>query len=128
MSDTARYEFFLFLLTVTLVLELVARKLKLPPAAAFILGGIGLALLPGAPSITFDPELVMLVFLPPLLMSSAWFTAWREFRQNLAGILLMAVGATVFTTAAVGWAAHLLVPSLPLAAHDYSRVSFWRDI
>nr|WP_294915437.1 Na+/H+ antiporter [uncultured Neokomagataea sp.] len=116
MSDTARYEFFLFLLTVTLVLELAARKLKLPPAAAFILGGIGLALLPGAPSITFDPELVMLMFLPPLLMSSAWFTAWREFRQNLAGILLMAVGATVFTTAAVGWAAHLLVPSLPLAA------------
>ncbi|MBS1057737.1 Na+/H+ antiporter [Gluconobacter kondonii] len=116
MSDTARYEYFLFLLTVILILELLSRKLKLPPAAAFILGGTGLALSPWSPEVTIDPELVMVVFLPPLLMSSAWFTAWREFRKNLSGILLLAVGTTTFTTAAVGVAAHFVVPALPWAA------------
>nr|WP_298796430.1 Na+/H+ antiporter [uncultured Acetobacter sp.] len=116
MSDVGRYEFFLFLVSVILALELLARRLKLPPAAAFILGGTGLALTPGIPDIGIDPNLVMLVFLPPLLMSSAWFTAWREFRQNLSGILLLAVGTTTFTTAAVGIVAHFMVPSLPWAA------------
>ena len=115
MSDVARYEFFLFLVSLILALELLARRLKLPPAAAFILGGTGLALMPGVPDIAIDPDLVMLVFLPPLLMSSAWFTAWREFRQNLSGILLLAIGTTIFTTAAVGIAAHVMVPSLPWA-------------
>lgn len=115
MSDVARYEFFLFLVSVILALELLARRLKLPPAAAFILGGTGLALTPGIPDITLDPDLVMLVFLPPLLMSSAWFTAWREFRRNLSGILLLAVGTTLFTTAAVGIAAHFMIPALPWA-------------
>ena len=44
MSDVARYEYFLFLLLVILALERLARRLALPPAAAFILGGTGLAL------------------------------------------------------------------------------------
>ncbi|MBB2166851.1 Na+/H+ antiporter [Gluconacetobacter aggeris] len=115
MSDVARYEYFLFLLLVILALERLARRLALPPAAAFILGGTGLALLPGTPELTLDPDLVMVVFLPPLLMSSAWFTAWHEFRRNLRGILALAVGTTLFTTLAVGVAARLAVPSLPWA-------------
>ena len=115
MSDVGRYEFFLFIVSVILALELLARRLKLPPAAAFILGGTGLALMPSVPNIAIDPDLVMLVFLPPLLMSSAWFTAWREFRENLPGILLLAIGTTTFTTAAVGIAAHVMVPSVPWA-------------
>ncbi|HEY0183048.1 MAG TPA: Na+/H+ antiporter, partial [Rhodopila sp.] len=115
MSAVAHYEFFLLLLVAILVLELLARRLRLPPAAAFILGGIALALLPGVPDVRIDPDLVLVVFLPPLLMSGAYFTVWREFRQNLSGILLLAVGATIFTTFVVGVTVHWLVPGLPWA-------------
>ena len=116
MSIRLQYELLIALLMAILVLALAARRLRLPPAAAFILGGVGLALIPGLPSIAVDPDLVLLVFLPPLLMNGAYFTVWREFRENFAGILSLALGAVVFTTLAVGWTVKWLVPELPWAA------------
>lgn len=115
MSAVGQYEFLVLLLLAIFLLELLARKLHLPPAAAFILGGVALALVPGVPALAIDPDLVLLVFLPPLLMNGAYFTVWREFRENLVGILCLAVGAVAFTTLLVGLAARLLIPGLPWA-------------
>lgn len=115
MSPAASYEFLVGLLLAIALLELVARRLRLPPAAAFILGGTALALLPNVPTFSIDPDLVMLIFLPPLLMNGGYFTAWGEFRRNAGGIALLAVGAVAFTTAIVGIVAHWLEPSLPWA-------------
>ncbi len=106
----------LLLLAAVVVLELAARRLRLPPAAAFVLGGLALALTPGTPDVALDPDLVLVLFLPPLLVSSAWFTPWRDFRANLRIILQLAVGAVAFTTLVVGVAAHLAAPGLPWAA------------
>ncbi|MFC0408528.1 Na+/H+ antiporter [Roseomonas elaeocarpi] len=115
MTAVHQLEFVLCLLVLILALTLAARRLGLPPAAAFILGGAALALTPGVPELVLDPELVIVLFLPPLLMSSAYFTVWREFRDNLAGILLLAVGAVIFTTLLVGVVVHAMVPGLPWA-------------
>ena len=104
------------LLTAVIILELIARRFRMPPAAAFILGGITLALIPSAPDIELDPDLVLVLFLPPLLLSGAYFTVWRDFRANLRIILQLAIGAVVFTTAAVGVVVHWMVPSLPWSA------------
>ncbi|WP_426955506.1 Na+/H+ antiporter [Muricoccus radiodurans] len=111
-----QFEFVLLLLVAVVCLELVARWLRLPPAAAFILGGGALTFVPGMPEVTLDPDLVLVLFLPPLLMASAYFTSWRELRQHLGGVLELAVGAVVFTTLAVGVAVHWAVPGLPWAA------------
>lgn len=115
MSPEHQFEFLVVLLIVIAVLEVVARRLRFPPAAAFILGGSVLALLPGVPAFSIDPGLVLLVFLPPLLMTGGYFTAWADFRANLGAIALFAVGAVAFTTAVVGVAAHIFVPDLPWA-------------
>jgi Na+/H+ antiporter len=115
MSPTVEFEFILFLMAAILALALVARCLPVPPAAAFILGGSALAVIPGVPVLQLDPELVIVLFLPPLLMGGGWFTVWSEFRENLLGILMLAIGAVVFTTLVVGLATHWLVPSLPWA-------------
>ncbi|MDB5552139.1 MAG: Na+/H+ antiporter nhaP [Rhizobium sp.] len=115
MSAAAQYEFLVFLLFSIFVLELLARRLRLPPAAAFILGGIVLALVPGVPTFEIDPDLVLLIFMPPLLMNGAYFTVWRDFKANISGILLLALGAVAFTTLAVGLAAKLMLPDLPWA-------------
>jgi monovalent cation/hydrogen antiporter len=114
-SAASQYEFLVLLLIAIFALELLARRFQLPPAAAFILGGIVLALLPGVPAFEIDPELVLLIFMPPLLMNGAYFTVWREFKANISGILLLALGAVAFTTLAVGVAAHELSPDLPWA-------------
>ena len=116
MTPLDGFEFILALLVVILVLELLARRLRLPPAAAFILGGSALAFVPGAPVIVLDPDLVLVLFLPPLLMHGAYFTDLSDFRRYLPGILSLAIGAVVFTTFVVGAVAHWLVPSLPWAA------------
>jgi monovalent cation/hydrogen antiporter len=58
----------------------------------------------------------MTLFLPPLLLASAFFTVWRDFRADLRPILLLAIGAVTFTTFLVGWAAKWVVPALPWGA------------
>lgn len=116
MTSVSRFEIVLLLMAVIVVLEVVARRLRLPRAAALILGGVGFAMIPGAPKIEVDPDLVLVLFLPPLLMSSAWFMAWRDFRADIRIILQLAVGAVAFTTLVVGVVAHLVQPALPWAA------------
>lgn len=116
MTAVSRFELILVLLAVILVLDVIARRLHLPRAAALILGGIGFAMIPGAPVVELDPDLVLVLFLPPLLMSSAWFTSWRDFRADIRIILQLAVGAVFFTTLVVGVVTHLVMPTLPWAA------------
>ncbi|MDF0518593.1 Na+/H+ antiporter [Bradyrhizobium yuanmingense] len=116
MTPVARFEIILLLLAMIVVLEVLARKLQLPRAAALIVGGIGLAMIPESPNIELDPELVLILFLPPLLMSSAWFTAWRDFRADIRIIMQLAVGAVAFTTLVVGVVTHLVQPALPWGA------------
>jgi CPA1 family monovalent cation:H+ antiporter len=95
---------------------LLARRLRLPEAATLIVGGLGLALLPGMPAMEMDPQFVLVLFLPPLLLLSAYHTDWRAFRADLRIILQLAIGAVIFTTALVGLAAHWVFPGLPWAA------------
>jgi Na+/H+ antiporter len=115
MSLKEQYEFLVFLLLAILILELVARRLGLPPAASLIAGGMALAFIPGVPDVRIDPELVLVVFLPPLLMSSSYFTIWQDFKRQMGGIVSLAFGAVIFTAVAVAVVLHLLLPELPLA-------------
>lgn len=115
MSLQSQYEFLVLLLLVVVILELMARYLRLPPAAAMIGGGAALAFVPGIPSVTFDPHLILVLFLPPLLLSSAYATVWRDFKRHSATIVSLAVGAVFFTSACVGVAFHVMFPELPWA-------------
>lgn len=95
---------------------LLARELRLPYAVILVLGGMALAFIPGLPEVRLDPELALAFFLPPLLQGSAYRTDWHSFRSNLRPILLLAVGAVLFTAICMGAAARLLLPDLPWAA------------
>jgi Na+/H+ antiporter len=116
MSSVSAFKLVLLSLIVMIGLQLLAKRLKLPPAAALLIGGIAMAFMPGLPPVHLDPDLVIVVFLPPLLMDGAYFTVWEELKRNLGAILLLAIGAVAFTTLAVGVVAHLAVPGLPWAA------------
>lgn len=116
MSPVLAFKLVLLSLIAIIALELLAARLRLPPAAAFLVGGIAMAFAPGLPAVELSPDLVLLVFLPPLLMDGAYFSVWDEFRRNLSGILMLAIGAVLFTTLVVGVAVHLVVPGLPWAA------------
>jgi monovalent cation/hydrogen antiporter len=115
MTNEFYFNLILLFLVAIIGLELVAKKLRLPPAVAQLVGGAIIAFLPGLPSFEIDPALVLVVFLPPLLMDGAYFTVWHEFRRHLTGILLLAIGAVLFTTLVVGLSLHALNPGLPWA-------------
>src|SRR5947199_864763 len=103
------------LLAAVAALALLARKLPLPYPILLVIGGLVLALIPGLPRIRLNPELVFLLFLPPLLYPAALFTSWRDFHANLRPISLLAIGLVLFTTIIVAWLAHWLT-GMPLAA------------
>ena len=94
----------------------VARRIGVPYPTLLVLGGLGLAVVPGLPRIHLEPELVLLVFLPPLLFGAAVDTPSRELRANLAPLLRLSVGLVVFTMAIVAVVANAVVPGLGWAA------------
>lgn len=100
------------LLTVMLGLTALARRLDIPYPILLVLGGLGLGFLPGVSTMALDPDLVFLLFLPPILWAAAFFTSVREFRQNLRPIGLLAFGLVFTTTAVVAVVARWLMPDL----------------
>lgn len=116
MTPVETFELITLLLTGAMLLYWLAQRFRILPSAALMLGGGALAFVPGLPHFELDPQLVLVLFLPPLLMDGAYATALGRFRRHLPGILSLAIGAVVFTTAVVGVVAHWLVPSLPWAA------------
>lgn len=94
----------------------LARLLSVPYPIVLVVGGAVLGFVPGLPEVELDPEVVLLVFLPPLLYGEAVFANFGDFRANLRGLTLGAVGLVLATMCAVAWAAHALVPGLPWGA------------
>ncbi len=116
MEATHLFELVIAMLLAIILLHYAAHKFGLPPSVALLAGGALLAFLPGLPTITVDPNLVLVIFLPPLLMDGAWFIALARLRRHMIGIASLAVGAVLFTTVVIAVVAHLLFPSLPWAA------------
>lgn len=94
----------------------IARRLPIPAPILQVLAGLLVGFVPGHPLPSLDPELVFLVFLPPVLWAAAYFTSLREFKANLRPIGLLAVGLVLVTTAAVAIFAHMAMPGLGWAA------------
>src|SRR5512147_464454 len=112
MESLHQLEIVILLLAAVLDLTTVAHKILIPYPILLVIGGLILGVLPGLPTVTLSPDLVFLVFLPPILWAAAYFTSLREFRQNLRPISLLAVGLVLVTTAAVAAVAHAVLPGI----------------
>ena len=75
-------------------------------------GGCGLAFAPGIPDVELEPDLVLIIALPPLLYAAALYSDLRELRRNVRPIGLLAVGLVLFTTLGIAAIAHMLIPGL----------------
>ncbi len=110
------FELILLLLVAVAFIVTLARRLNVPYPILLILGGLVLAALPQVPDIELDPEIVLVIFLPPLIFAAAWQTPVHDLRRNLRPVLLLSVGLVIFTALVVGAVLQWLVPGLPLAA------------
>jgi monovalent cation/hydrogen antiporter len=97
-------------------LSMLAGTVRVPYPILLVLGGLVLGFVPGMPSAELPPDLVLVLFLPPLLYQAAFFSSPRDLRANARPITLLAVGLVLVTICAVATVAHTLVPGLPWAA------------
>jgi CPA1 family monovalent cation:H+ antiporter len=104
------------LLLAVAVLGAAARAVGIPYPIVLVIGGLALGFVPGLPRTALPPELVLLIFLPPLLYSAAFFADLRALREDLRAIALLAIGLVLATAGVVGLIAHAIVPGLPWGA------------
>src|SRR5438270_4319778 len=124
LSMSSTVTLFCSLLVSIVALTVVATRLRLPYVILLVLGGLALGFVPGLPDVKLDPELVLFLFLPPLIYSSAWLTSWREFRANLRPILQLSLGLVLVTTVAIAVVAHTIAGfSWPVPFVRGARVS-----
>ena len=109
-------ELVLVLMLCAVTLGWVARHFGFPYPIALVCGGAALSFVPNLPAFPFDPQVVLVVVLPPILYQAALLTSWKDFRANLRDIGLLAIGLVAFTTLAVGVAVKAIVPEMPWAA------------
>ena len=110
------FEWIVGVLFAAVLLAALARRVGAPYPAFLALGGVALALTPGVPNLTLDPELALALFLAPVLVEAGYDTSLRDLRANWRPIAGLALGAVVVTTIAVAVVAKVLVPDMPLSA------------
>src|SRR5256884_5925876 len=111
------FETVLALLVGVTFLALVARRLDIPTPALLVVGGLLVAVVPGLPTVQFDPPLVFLIFIPPLLYRASLLASYRDVRANFRPILSLGVGHVLFATIVIAWVAHNAIPGQIGRAH-----------
>src|ERR1044072_2931648 len=84
------------------ILSVVARRANVPYPTLMALGGALLAFLPGAPQLDLRPDLMLALFVAPVLLDAAYRTSLRDLRQNwrpISSLVLVAVGVTTIAVA-----------------------------
>lgn len=98
-------------LLVAVVYE-VAGRIGIPYPVLLVLGGLAVGFLPSAPRFSLQPDLVLLVFLPPLLFAAALETPLRDIKVDIGPIIRLSIGLVLFTTVVVAAVARVVAPEL----------------
>jgi monovalent cation/hydrogen antiporter len=106
----------LLLLAAALLVAALARRRGWSAPLLLVVVGLVASFVPAVPAYELDPDLVLLVFLPPLLYAAAWDSSYLNLRANLRAVALLSVGLVLFTAFAVGYVMNAIVPGLGLAA------------
>lgn len=106
---------FLILLSAAFLLIMLAQKLKISYPIFLVLAGLVISFIPGIPLVTIDPEIIFLIFLPPLLYEAAWYTSWHDFWKWKRPISLLAFGLVIITSLAVAYLTSSIIPGFTVA-------------
>src|ERR1051325_8032080 len=99
----------MFMMAVLAAIAVAAKRLNMSPSILLVVAGIGMALVPGLPTVTLAPEVVLLVLLPPLIYSAGLAMSWRDLKFTPPPNGLLAFGCVVLATCCVEPAAHYLL-------------------
>ena len=100
------------LLIAVAILSSLAHWVSIPYPIVLVVGGALIGFIPGLPKVELDPDVVLVVFLPPLLYAASIYSNFNDMRANLRALTLVTVGLVLVTMCAVAWAAHALIPGM----------------
>jgi monovalent cation/hydrogen antiporter len=106
------FELSMLLIAVAGALRILAQKWGIPHPSLLVLGGLVVALVPALPQPNVNPELLFVIFVPPLLYWSALTISLREMRAFLGPIVRLATGLVIVTIVAVAAIVHFLAPQV----------------
>ncbi|HUR30477.1 MAG TPA: Na+/H+ antiporter [Saprospiraceae bacterium] len=104
----------ILLMSVSL-LTIVSEKLRIPYPIFLVVCGLFIGFIPNVLEIVLKPDLIFLIFLPPLLFSAAWNTSWKDFWDFRRAISLLALGLVIFTSFAIAVVSKSMIPGFTLA-------------
>lgn len=102
-------EVILCLFVVIAAMAWLASRVRVPYPIFLTLAGLAIGFVPGLPEVKVQPDVVFVLFLPPLIYYSGMLTSWRDFQSNFRAIVLLAVGLVLFTTCLVAGVAHAVI-------------------
>ena len=106
------YTIVIIILAIMIGLSAIADKMKLPYPILLIVAGIGVGFIPAMPNIELNPEIVFLIFLPPLLYDAAFNISFQTFKVNINTIGTLAITLVFITTTGIAVAAHYMIPGV----------------
>lgn len=111
------FKFIIFIFAILITLSAFVEKIRVPNPVLFVAAGLAIGFIPVLPNLTVDPEVVFIIFLPPLLYDAAFKASWHDLRSNARPIVALAVSLVFFTILVVAITAHHLIPgfSWPVA-------------
>jgi Na+/H+ antiporter len=105
----------LTLLFAVFILIMLGQKLNISYPIFLVLAGLGISFIPGIPHIEIEPDLIFLLFLPPLLYEAAWYTSWNDFWKWRRAIGMLAFGLVFLTSTIVAFVSTAMIPCFTLA-------------
>ena len=109
------FPFYLSLIVAIVFLIMVANKIKVAYPVLLVLAGLMISFIPGIPILHFDPELIFIIFLPPLLYEAAWTISWKELWHWRRIITSFAFVVVFLTAMSVALVANHFIPGFSLA-------------
>jgi CPA1 family monovalent cation:H+ antiporter len=109
------FPFYVGLVFVIVLLILLAKRLKIAYPVLLVIGGLVISFIPGIPLLHIDPDLIFVIFLPPLLYEAAWSISWKElwrWRRIVGSFAFVVVFLTALSVALV---ANHFIPGFSLA-------------
>jgi Na+/H+ antiporter len=106
------YSIVIFIMAIMIGLSAIADKIKLPYPILLIVAGIAVGFIPNLPNIELNPEIVFLVFLPPLLYDAAFNISFDEFKTNINTISTLAITLVFITATGIAVIAHYLIDGM----------------
>jgi len=106
------YSIIIFILAIMIGLSAIADRIKIPYPVLLIIAGIAIGFIPALPAIDINPEIIFLIFLPPLLYDAAFNISFKDFKTNISTISTLAITLVFLTTIWIAVVAHYMIPGM----------------